>query len=141
MIFEVNSTRDHHCRIRIRFAKNEALRFLGHRDFIRSLERIFRRAGLQLAMSQGFHPRPRMRFSDPLSVGQIGLDEVMDLVVIKIDNPLQLKEQLNRCSVAGLEFKEVDILKDKAWIAEREIMTRNSLIQLITNLNKIISER
>lgn len=101
-----------HCRIRIRFAKNDALRFLGHRDLIRALERIFRRAGLELAMSRGFHPRPRMRFSDPLAVGQIGRDEVMDLTVVAIENPEQLQEILNRNSIRGLNFKHVEILND-----------------------------
>ncbi|MBC21236.1 MAG: hypothetical protein CMJ74_13385 [Planctomycetaceae bacterium] len=108
----MNPRPDQHCRIRIRFAKNESLRFLGHRDLIRSMERIFRRAGLKLVMSEGFHPRPRMRFSEPLSFGQVGLNEVMDLVVIAIDDPAQLKERLNQKSLCGLEFKHIEILKD-----------------------------
>ena len=101
-----------HYRIRIRFAKNEDLRFLGHRDLIRALERIFRRAGFELAMSEGFHPRPRMRFSDPLAVGQTGLDEVMDLVVVAIGDPDSMCEQLNQFSVSGLKFKQIEILND-----------------------------
>ena len=101
-----------HCRIRIRFEKNDSLRFLGHRDLIRALERIFRRTGLELVMSEGFHPRPRMRFSDPLAVGQIGLNEVMDLTVGAIDDPIQLKEALNRHSIPGLKFQQIDILDD-----------------------------
>ena len=101
-----------HCRIRIRFEKNDSLRFLGHRDLIRALERIFRRTGLELVMSEGFHPRPRMRFSDPLAVGQIGLNEVMDLTVGAIDDPIQLQEALNRHSIPGLKFKQIDILDE-----------------------------
>mgnify|MGYP003663814492 CR=1 FL=1 len=101
-----------HCRIRIRFEKNDSLRFLGHRDLIRALERIFRRTGLELVMSEGFHPRPRMRFSDPLAVGQIGLNEVMDLTIGAIDDPIQLQEALNRHSIPGLKFKQIDILND-----------------------------
>ena len=101
-----------HCRIRIRFEKNDSLRFLGHRDLIRALERIFRRTGLELVMSEGFHPRPRMRFSDPLAVGQIGLNEVMDLTIGAIDDPIQLQEALNRHSIPGLKFKQIDILDD-----------------------------
>ena len=101
-----------HCRIRLRFEKNDSLRFLGHRDLIRALERIFRRTGLELVMSEGFHPRPRMRFSDPLAVGQIGLNEVMDLTVGAIDDPIQLQEALNRHSIPGLKFKQIDIIDD-----------------------------
>ena len=108
----MNQKQNQHYRIRIRFAKNEDLRFLGHRDLIRALERIFRRAGFELAMSEGFHPRPRMRFSDPLAVGQTGLDEVMDLVVVAIGDPDSMCEQLNQFSVSGLKFKQIEILND-----------------------------
>ena len=109
---KVNSTQEQHYRLRIRFAKNESLRFLGHRDLIRVLERIFRRARLELAMSKGFHPRPQMRFPDPLAVGQVGLDEVMDLAVVTIDDPIQLKARLNQNSLNGLDFKHIDILSE-----------------------------
>ena len=108
----MNPTQEQHYRLRIRFAKNEPLRFLGHRDLIRVLERVFRRASLELAMSKGFHPRPQMRFPDPLAVGQVGLDEVMDLVVVTIDDPMQLKARLNQNSLQGLEFKHIDILSE-----------------------------
>ncbi len=108
----MNRTSNQYCRLRIRFAKNESLRFLGHRDLIRAMERVFRRTGLKLAMSEGFHPRPRMRFSDPLAVGQVGLDEVMELVVLEMNDPVQLKARLNQNSLNGLEFKQIDILKD-----------------------------
>lgn len=108
----MNQKQNQHYRIRIRFAKNEDLRFLGHLDLIRALERIFRRAGFELAMSEGFHPRPRMRFSGPLPVGQVGLDEVMDLVVVAIGDPDLMREQLNQFSVPGLEFKHIEILND-----------------------------
>ena len=105
-------TQKHHYRLRIRFVKKESLRFLGHLDLIRVLERIFRRASLELAMSKGFHPRPQMRFPDPLAVGQVGLDEVMDLVVVNIDDPMRLKARLNQNSIQGLEFKHIEILSE-----------------------------
>ena len=42
-------------RVQIRFRKHDDLRFIGHRDLLRTLERLFRRAGLKLRMSEGFH--------------------------------------------------------------------------------------
>ena len=45
-------------RLRITFAKTDEMRFTGHLDLHRTWERIFRRAGLPLAYSQGFHPQP-----------------------------------------------------------------------------------
>jgi hypothetical protein len=43
------------------------------------MERLFRRAGLRLGMSEGFHPKPRLSFPSALAVGIEGLDEVMEL--------------------------------------------------------------
>jgi len=46
---------------------------------MRCLERLFRRAGLPLGMSQGFHPKPRVTFPSALAVGIEGREEVMEL--------------------------------------------------------------
>ncbi len=66
-------------RVRIRFSKQGDLRLIGHRDLMRCLERVFRRAQLALGFSQGFHPKPRMTFPSALAVGIEGLDEVMEV--------------------------------------------------------------
>jgi radical SAM-linked protein len=66
-------------RLRIRFRKEGDLRLISHRDLLRTLERLFRRADLPLGMSEGFHPKPRMSFPSALAVGIAGTDEVMEL--------------------------------------------------------------
>ena len=72
-------------RVRIRFSKQGDLRLIGHRDLMRCLERVFRRAGLALGFSQGFHPKPRMTFPLALAVGIEGLDEVMEVELAERD--------------------------------------------------------
>jgi len=52
-------------RCRIYFSKTDQMRFTGHLDLILTWERTFRRAGLPLAYSEGFSPRPLMNMSDP----------------------------------------------------------------------------
>ena len=56
-------------RVRIRFPKQDDLRLISHRDLMRAWERLFRRAGVALSMSEGFHPKPRMSFPSALAVG------------------------------------------------------------------------
>jgi radical SAM-linked protein len=97
-------------RVRIRFSKQGDLRMIGHRDLLRTLERLFRRAQLHLAMSQGFHPRPRMSFPSALGVGVAALDEIMEL---ELDHPYNADEVLGRLhanTVPGLQFQSVEIL-------------------------------
>jgi radical SAM-linked protein len=97
-------------RVRIRFRKQGDLRFVGHRDLVRSLERLFRRAGLALGMSQGFHPKPRMSFPSALAVGIEGLDEVMELELAEPQSAEELLSRLAAGAVRGLEFASAEVL-------------------------------
>lgn len=80
-------------RLRIRFATGELLRYVSHLDLARTWERAFRRAGLPLAFSQGFNPRPRFQIAAALPVGVIGRAELLDLWLTE---PLTPEEMLNR---------------------------------------------
>ena len=55
------------------------MRWLSHRDLMRTWERLFRRANLPLGMTEGFHPKPRMNFPSALAVGIAGDDEVLEV--------------------------------------------------------------
>jgi radical SAM-linked protein len=65
--------------MRITFAKQGALRYTGHLDLHKILERSLRRAGLPLAYSQGFHPQPRLQLAAALPLGFASRAEVMDI--------------------------------------------------------------
>jgi radical SAM-linked protein len=66
-------------RLRITFAKTEAMRFTGHLDLHRTWERTIRRAGLPLAYSQGFKPHPRIVLAAALPLGFTSECEVADI--------------------------------------------------------------
>jgi radical SAM-linked protein len=97
-------------RARIRFRKQQDLRLIGHRDLARLLERLFRRAGIRVAMSEGFHPKPRMSFPSALALGIEGFDEVMELELVEPCTADELRGQLARQAVPGLSFSSVEIL-------------------------------
>ncbi|MCH9681092.1 MAG: TIGR03960 family B12-binding radical SAM protein [Deltaproteobacteria bacterium] len=71
-----------HSRLRLVFAKHGPLRFLGHRDLLRILPRMFRRAGLEQAFSRGYNPIPRMSFGPALALGMGAEAEVVDADVL-----------------------------------------------------------
>jgi radical SAM-linked protein len=66
-------------RVRITFAKEGALRYTGHLDLHKILERSIRRAKLPLAYSQGFHPQPKLNLAAALPLGFSSRAEVMDI--------------------------------------------------------------
>jgi radical SAM-linked protein len=98
-------------RVRMRFRKEGDLRLISHRDLLTAIERLFRRIGLKLSMSGGFHPRPRISFPLSLALGIRGLDEVFE---VEIDDPVDgetLLVQLQAAAPPGLVFTSAD------WIA------------------------
>lgn len=97
-------------RYRVRFRKEGDLRLVSHRDLLRALERLLRRAGLALGMSEGFHPKPRLTFPLALSLGVRGIDEVLELELTEELPAPQLLDRLNEHSVPGLVFTRVEYL-------------------------------
>ena len=97
-------------RVRIRFGKGEDLRLIGHRDLARLMERLFRRVGLRLGMSEGFHPKPRMAFPSALAVGIEGLNEILEMELAQVCTAEDLLGRLRSKSVSGLMFHSVEVL-------------------------------
>ncbi len=97
-------------RVRIRFSKQSALRLIGHRDLMRSLERLFRRAGLSLGMSEGYRPKPRMNFPLALAVGIVGRREVMELELNTAPPADELLARLQPQAPPGLRIETLEVL-------------------------------
>ena len=66
-------------RIRICYTKHGKVRFTSHRDVARIFQRALRRAGLPVAYSQGFSPRPKISFGLALSTGHSSDAEYLDI--------------------------------------------------------------
>ena len=74
-------------KIRLRFAKNGGLRFIGHLDFLRVFQQTMRRAQVPAAYSQGFNPHLLVSFALPLP---LGMASVHDYVDIQLTEKMQL---------------------------------------------------
>ncbi len=66
-------------KVRVRYTKLGKVRFLSHRDLARVWERSLRRAGVRVAYSEGFSPRPKLSFGLALSTGHESLGEYLDI--------------------------------------------------------------
>jgi radical SAM-linked protein len=94
-------------RYRIEFSKTEAMRFTGHLDLILTWERTFRRAGLPLAYSEGFNPRPVINLASPLPLGFTSSAELGDFWLSE-NVPLQeLQAALSSALPPGLILNEI----------------------------------
>ncbi len=99
-------------RVRIHFGKQDDLRWISHRDLVRVFERLFRRAGLRLGMSEGFHPKARMSFPSALALGVEGCGEVMELELAERMEAGDLHARLRELAPPGLRIDEVEMLAD-----------------------------
>jgi radical SAM-linked protein len=70
-------------RLRIKFAKQGALRYIGHLDLHHIWQRSIRRAGLPLVYSQGFHPQPKIQLASALALGFSSQAEILDIWIDK----------------------------------------------------------
>lgn len=99
-------------RLRIRFSKTSHMRFTGHLDLHRTWERTFRRAGLPLAYSQGYNPRPKINLASALPLGFTSDSEVVDVWFEEELPPAEVAERLKKAAPPGLKInqvKEVDL--------------------------------
>lgn len=90
-------------RLRLRFSRGPELKYISHLDLIRLWHRAFRRAGIELAYSEGFNPHPRIHLAAPLPLGVTAENELMDVVVNAVVAPHSLMVRLNRQLPPGVE--------------------------------------
>lgn len=94
----------------IRFEKTTAMRFTGHLDLHRTLERTLRRAELPLAYSRGFTPHPRLRVAAALPLGCTGHAELAEMWLEQQIEPIQAISRLQQAAPPGLRVHGVSPL-------------------------------
>jgi radical SAM family uncharacterized protein len=65
-------------RYRLVYAKRGKARYLSHIDLIHVLQRAFRRAGIEVRQTQGFHPKMDFSYGPALPLGMEGSREVLE---------------------------------------------------------------
>jgi len=94
-------------KLRLRFAKRGRAVYISHLDLMRTLQRVFLRAGLPLKYSEGFNPHPVVSILLPLSVGMQSECELMDFQLLEDFDLAALPARLTAAMPEGLEALEV----------------------------------
>ena len=108
-------------RIRITFAKQGPLRYIGHLDLHKLWERAARRTELPLAYSQGFHPQPKMNMAAALPLGFSSRCEVIDM---KLEHDISLDDlptRLNQTLPSGLRVIQVEQVDERAPALQAQV--------------------
>lgn len=118
-------------RLRITFAKTEAMRFTGHLDLHRTWERTFRRAGLPLAYSQGFNPHPRLNLASALPLGFTSECEVIDVWLEQDLAPEQVNAALQPALPPGLRVLDIQVVDPHGPALQSELEASEFVITLL----------
>ena len=111
------------------FTKIGPARFFGHLELMNIITKVFRRAGFIIDQSQGYHPRPKLSFSDPIPLGMESMGEEFVVSVASDLSADEIKKRLNENLIEGIEIKDVVPYvksKDKKDNAFRYVVTARS---------------
>ena len=100
--------------VRLQYTKIGKIRWIGHRDVARAMERGFRVAELPLAFTQGFSPHPKVSFGLALSTGHESEAEYLDLVFTEELDTDALPARLTDALPAGMSVVAATPLADRA---------------------------
>ncbi|MDZ7370094.1 MAG: TIGR03960 family B12-binding radical SAM protein [candidate division KSB1 bacterium] len=64
---------------RLRYSRDEELRWLSHLDMMRLIEMALRRSKLPVVFTQGFNPHPKLAYGPPLPTGLTSEAEYLDI--------------------------------------------------------------
>ena len=130
-------------KLRLRFAKSGRAVYISHLDLMRTMQRIFLRAGYSLKYSEGFNPHAQISILLPLSVGHSSSCELMDFQLTDENVDLsELPARLTKASPEGivaLEAYEMSRkVKELKWlrIAGRFEYDDRGLAEMTDALNK-----
>lgn len=104
--------------VRLRFSKEDRLKYISHLDINRAMARAFKRAQIPLWYTEGFNPHPYMSFSLPLSLGVESLCESVDIRIVGEISNDEIKSKMNSVLPDGMRIIEVyDDFRDCSEIA------------------------
>ena len=103
-------------KMRVALTKDDEIKYVGHLDFGRAIERALRRAKLPVAYSVGFNPHMKLSCGPALSVGVASDSEYVDVELTEPMNAADFGRVLSAQLPPGLAF-----------VAARPVFTSSSL--------------
>ena len=96
------------------YAKKGPAKFFGHLEMASVFIRAIRRAGISVAFSRGFHPKPKISFDDPLPVGMESEQETLRISVPVAVRSDRVRKELNRQLPPGLSVIDCRVSAEAA---------------------------
>ncbi|WP_081667171.1 MULTISPECIES: TIGR03936 family radical SAM-associated protein [unclassified Butyrivibrio] len=115
-------------KLRLKFSKHGPIRFLGHLDVMRYVQKAIRRAEIDIKYSEGLSPHQILSFAQPLSVGSTTDGDYIDMTVNSLESPEAVMDALNEVMNEGIVITAVTALPEKAVNAMTSVAAAEYLI-------------
>ncbi len=107
------------------------MRYVGHLDLFRSWERTFRRTGIPLAYSLGFHPQPRLNLACALPLGFTSECELVD-AWLDCTLPLgDINASIEKALPPGLAITGMESVDTSAPALQTQVISADYLITFL----------
>ncbi len=117
-------------KVRIKYQKAGSFKLIGHLDTMRYYQKAVRRAGLDIAYSQGFSPHQLMTFAAPLALGVTSEGEYFDAEFHSLPCREEFLRRINAQMVEGMEVKDIVLLGEHAKNSMSIVAASDYLITL-----------
>ena len=99
-------------KVRLKFQKYGAMKFIGHLDIMRYFQKAFRRAGYDSEYTKGFNPHQIMSFAAPLGVGLTSDAEYVDIGLNSSEEPEIMIKRINQVMSEGIYVTGFHVLSE-----------------------------
>ncbi|WP_051656639.1 TIGR03936 family radical SAM-associated protein [Butyrivibrio sp. AE3004] len=115
-------------KLRLKFSKHGPIRFLGHLDVMRYVQKAIRRAEIDIKYSEGYSPHQILSFAQPLSVGSTTDGDYMDMTVNSLKSIDEVMEALNASMNEGIVITAIKELPEKTVNAMTSVAAAEYII-------------
>jgi len=122
-------------KLKISYSKKRQARYFGHLELVKILIRAINRAKIDVKYSQGFHPKPKVSFEDPLPLGMESQMEFMYINVLGNVKCMELIERLNQHLPDGIKIQGCQVeprgprLENKGTITYQVLLKEGFLMK------------
>ena len=100
--------------VRLKFTKENDVKYISHLDLMRTFQRVIRRAGIPVAYSQGFNPHQELSFGAPLALGVTSMAEYADVGIAENIDIKELIDAMNASMPKGIRILDGKVLGSSA---------------------------
>ena len=100
--------------LRVKFTKENYLKYISHLDLMRLFNRAFRRGNIPIKYSEGYNPQPKFSIANPLSLGIESISEYMDIELYEEIPVEEFIGKMNRELPKDIRILEGKHIEEKA---------------------------